>query len=82
MDTASGIISKIDYSLEHPMTMLLLLPLLQKLAAQSRFDYYKAWPHNKNSRYWLQQSDLPLDKVIQPYHFNPNETVDAMGKRC
>lgn len=75
----SGIISEIDYSAEHPMTTLLLLPLLQQLAAQSRWLLWLA-PQQKISRHWLQQSGLPLDKVIQPYRLNPNETVDAMEK--
>lgn len=75
----SGIISEIDYSAEHPMTTLLLLPLLQQLAAQSRWLLWLA-PLQKISRHWLQQSGLPLDKVIQPYHLKPNETVDAMEK--
>lgn len=49
----SGIISEIDYSAEHPMTTLPLLPLLQQLAAQSRWLLWLA-PQQKISRHWLQ----------------------------
>lgn len=74
-----GIISEVDYSADHPVTTQLLLPLLQQLGMQSRWLLWLA-PQQKLSRLWLEQSGLPLDKVIQPRHLDPLETVDAMEK--
>lgn len=74
-----GLISEIAYSAEHPVTTHLLLPLLQQLGTQSRWLLWLA-PQQKLSRHWLQQSGLPLNKVIQPRHLDPHETVDAMEK--
>ncbi len=74
-----GIISEIDYSVDHPMTTLLLLPLLQQLGLQSRWLLWLA-PQQKLSRHWLQQSGLPLGKVVQPRHLNPADSVDTLEK--
>ncbi|MBJ7221161.1 MULTISPECIES: SOS-induced cell division inhibitor SulA [unclassified Brenneria] len=77
--SCGGIISEIVYSADQPIVTHLLLPLLQQLATQSRWLLWLS-PQQKISRPWLQQSGLPLDKIIQLNHINPVLTVDAMEK--
>ncbi|MCU5775149.1 cell division inhibitor SulA [Erwiniaceae bacterium BAC15a-03b] len=79
--TASGgWISELTYSEDQPgMTQMLLLPLLQQLGTQSRWQLWLT-PPQKLSRHWLQQSGLPLDKVMQIPQSAEISTVDAMIK--
>ncbi|RLM25800.1 cell division inhibitor SulA [Brenneria alni] len=74
-----GIISEIVYHADQPIVTHLLLPLLQQLGTQSRWLLWLS-PQQKLSRPWLQQSGLPLDKIIQLNHINPILTIDAMEK--
>ncbi|STV46380.1 cell division inhibitor [Klebsiella pneumoniae subsp. ozaenae] len=45
------------------MTQLLLLPLLQQLGQQSRWQLWLT-PQQKLSREWVQSAGLPLSKVM------------------
>lgn len=77
---AAGMISELIYSENQPgMTQLLLLPLLQQLGKQSRWQLWLT-PHQKLSRDWLQRSGLPLDRVMQAAYSGPISTVEAMIK--
>ncbi|MTD26573.1 SOS-induced cell division inhibitor SulA [Erwinia sorbitola] len=77
---ASGQISELIYSENQPgMTQLLLLPLLQQLGTQSRWQLWLT-PPQKLSRDWLQRSGLPLDKVMQSPSSGAINTVEAMIK--
>ncbi len=77
---SGGWISELTYSEDQPgMTQMLLLPLLQQLGAQSRWQLWLTPPH-KISRRWLQQSGLPLNKVMQIPQTAEICTVDAMIK--
>ncbi|MFG1175264.1 SOS-induced cell division inhibitor SulA [Erwiniaceae bacterium CAU 1747] len=77
---AAGLVSELIYSENQPgMTQLLLLPLLQQLGKQSRWQLWLT-PQQKLSRDWLQRSGLPLDKVMQATHSGPITTVEAMIK--
>jgi len=77
---AAGQISELIYSEDQPgVTQLLLLPLLQQLGSQSRWQLWLT-PHQRLSREWLQRSGLPLDKVMQATHSGTISTVDAMIK--
>lgn len=77
---AAGLISELVYSENQPgMTQLLLLPLLQQLGQQSRWQLWLT-PHQKLSRDWLQRSGLPLEKVMQASHSGAITTVEAMIK--
>lgn len=77
---SSGWISELTYSEDQPgMTQMLLLPLLQQLGTQSRWQLWLTPPH-KLSRRWLQQSGLPLNKVMQIPQTAEIRTVDAMIK--
>lgn len=77
---ANGQISELIYSENQPgMTQLLLLPLLQHLGTQSRWQLWLT-PQQKLSRDWLQRSGLPLDKVMQSSHSSAITTVEAMIK--
>ncbi|AHM74661.1 SOS-induced cell division inhibitor SulA [Yersinia hibernica] len=77
--TDSGLISELVYSENQPAVAQLLLPLLQQLAKQSRWLLWLT-PEQKLSRLWLQQSGLPMTKVVQARQINPLSTVDAMEK--
>lgn len=77
---AAGMISELVYSENQPvMTQLLLLPLLQQLCTQSRWQLWLT-PHQKLSKEWLLRSGLPLDKVMQISQAGPITTVQAMIK--
>lgn len=76
----NGLISELTYSENQPsMTQRLLLPLLQQLGTQSRWQLWLT-PQQKLSRDWLQRSGLPLDKVMQSPHSTTITTVEAMIK--
>lgn len=77
---ANGLISELIYSENQPdMTQFLLLPLLQQLGMQSRWQLWLT-PQQKLSRDWLQRSGLPLDKVMQSPYSGTITTVEAMIK--
>lgn len=76
----TGLISELIYSEDQPgMTQMLLLPLLQQLGMQSRWQLWLT-PQQKLSREWLIQSGLPLDKVMQIHQSGAITTVEAMIK--
>ncbi|MDA5543547.1 cell division inhibitor SulA [Yersinia rochesterensis] len=77
--TDSGLISELVYSENQSAVAQLLLPLLQQLGKQSRWLLWLT-PQQKLSRLWLQQSGLPITKVVQARQINPLSTVDAMEK--
>ena len=58
-------------------TQLLLLPLLQQLGQQSRWQLWLT-PQQKLSREWVQASGLPLTKVMQISQLSPCHTVESM----
>lgn len=75
-----GLISEVVYSEDQPwMTQLLLLPLLQQLSQQSRWQLWLT-PKQKLSRQWVEASGLPLAKVMQVSQLDALFTVDAMVK--
>lgn len=85
VDTAAGhkvggLISEVVYSEDQPwITQLVLLPLLQQLSQQSRWQLWLT-PKQKLSRQWVEASGLPLAKVMQVSQLDPLFTVDAMVK--
>lgn len=73
---STGLISELVYSEnELGIAQLLLVPLLQQLGTESRWQLWLT-PGQKLSRSWLTQSGLPLNKVMQL----PVTTVEAMIK--
>ncbi|WP_034913895.1 SOS-induced cell division inhibitor SulA [Erwinia sp. 9145] len=77
---APGLISELVYSENQPgLTQLLLLPLLQQLGTQSRWQLWLTPPH-KLSRNWLRDAGLPLNKVMQVPPTQTITTVEAMIK--
>ena len=75
---ANGLISEIVYREDQPMmTQLLLLPLLQQLGQQSRWQLWLT-PQQKLSREWVQSAGLPLAKVMQINQLSPCDTVESM----
>ena len=76
--SATGLISEIVYREDQPMmTQLLLLPLLQQLGQQSRWQLWLT-PQQKLSREWVQSAGLPLSKVMQISQLSPSHTIDSM----
>lgn len=75
----NGLISELVYNEHQPAVAQLLLPLLQQLGMQSRWLLWLT-PQQKLSKRWLQQSGLPIDKVVQLNQISPLNTVEAMEK--
>ncbi|SMB30832.1 SOS cell division inhibitor [Serratia proteamaculans] len=75
----NGLISELVYNEHQPAVAQLLLPLLQQLGMQSRWLLWLT-PQQKLSKLWLQQSGLPVGKVVQLSQINPLDTVEAMEK--
>ena len=74
----TGLISEVVYREDQPMmTQLLLLPLLQQLGQQSRWQLWLT-PQQKLSREWVQSAGLPLAKVMQINQLSPCDTVESM----
>lgn len=74
----TGLISEVVYREDQPMmTQLLLLPLLQQLGQQSRWQLWLT-PQQKLSREWVQASGLPLTKLMQISQLSPGDTLDSM----
>lgn len=74
----TGLISEVLYREDQPMmTQLLLLPLLQQLGQQERWQLWLT-PQQKLSRQWVQASGLPLSKVMQVSQMLPATTLDSM----
>lgn len=75
-----GLISEIVYREDRPwVTHCILLPLLQQLGHQSRWQLWLT-PQQKLSRKWLEASGLPLNKVMQSRQLTSACTIDAMEK--
>ncbi|WP_105589020.1 SOS-induced cell division inhibitor SulA, partial [Cronobacter sakazakii] len=73
-----GLISEVMYNEDQPwMTQLVLLPLLQQLGQQSRWQLWLT-PQQRLSREWVESAGLPLTKVMQVSQMNPQVTLDSM----
>jgi cell division inhibitor SulA len=78
IDSPTGLISEVVYREDQPgMTQLLLLPLLQQLGQQSRWQLWLT-PQQKLSREWVQSAGLPLAKVMQISQLSPDLTLESM----
>ncbi|MDM7200296.1 SOS-induced cell division inhibitor SulA, partial [Citrobacter freundii] len=77
-NATAGLISEVVYREDQPMmTQLLLLPLLQQLGQQSRWQLWLT-PQQKLSREWVQSAGLPLTKVMQISQLSPCNTLESM----
>lgn len=75
----NGLISELFYNEHQPAVAQLLLPLLQQLGRQSRWLLWLT-PQQKLSKLWLQQSGLPIEKMVQLSQISRLATVGAMEK--
>ena len=76
--TSAALISEVLYREDQPMmAQLLLLPLLQQLWQQSRWQLWLT-PQQKLSRQWVQESGLPLAKVMQLRQMSSCDMLDSM----
>ncbi|MTH46786.1 SOS-induced cell division inhibitor SulA [Intestinirhabdus alba] len=73
----AGLISEVVYREDQPMMTQLLLPLLQQLGQQSRWQLWLT-PRQKLSREWVQSVGLPLTKVMQINQLSPCHTLESM----
>lgn len=77
---STGTIAELVFSEDQPaMIQLMLLPLLQQLGTESRWQLWLT-PAQKLSRPWLKASGLPLDKVMQIPQSATLSPLDAMNK--
>ncbi|MBS0847857.1 cell division inhibitor SulA [Citrobacter sp. JGM124] len=75
-----GLISEIVYREDELwVAHCILLPLLQQLGHQSRWQLWLT-PQQKLSRQWLQSAGLPLNKVMQSRQSTAHCTISAMEK--
>lgn len=76
--STSGLIREIVYAEDQQMVaQYLLLPLLQQLSKQSRWQLWVT-PRQKISREWIRSSGLPLTKVMQTGQHFPCDTLNSM----
>ncbi|RPD96361.1 cell division inhibitor SulA [Candidatus Pantoea deserta] len=75
----SGWITELRYSEQPGMMQMLLLPLLQQLSQESRWQLWLT-PAHKLNRAWLQQSGLPLEKSMHVADSDRCTSVEAMIK--
>jgi len=79
-ETVKGMISEVVYREDQPwVTQMVLLPLLQQLGKQSRWQLWLT-PQQKLSRTWVQTAGLPLTKVMQVSQMAPEFTVETMAR--
>lgn len=75
---STAFISEVLYREDQPtMAQLLLLPLLQQLGQQSRWQLWLT-PQQKLSRQWVKDSGLPLAKVMQLRQMSPCDVLESM----
>ncbi len=73
-----ALVSEVVYREDQPgMAQLLLLPLLQQLGQQSRWQLWLT-PQQKLSREWVASSGLPLTKVMQLRQMSSELMLDSM----
>lgn len=60
----SQLVSEIIYDPQQPFVLYLLLPFLQQLLLQPRWQFWSG-PEGRISRKWLAQSGLPEHKIVQ-----------------
>ncbi|PSN09718.1 SOS-induced cell division inhibitor SulA [Siccibacter turicensis] len=79
-DDIRGMISEVVYREDQPwVTQMVLLPLLQQLGKQSRWQLWLT-PQQKLSRAWVETAGLPLTKVMQVSQMAPEFTVETMAR--
>ncbi|NIF20645.1 MULTISPECIES: SOS-induced cell division inhibitor SulA [Pantoea] len=76
---SGGGITELRCSEQLGMLQMLLLPLLQQLSQQSRWQLWLT-PAHKLNRAWLQQSGLPLEKSMHIADSDRYNAVEAMIK--
>lgn len=77
--THGGWITELRYSEQPGMMQMLLLPLLQQLSQQSRWQLWLT-PAHKLSRVWMQEAGLPLEKSMHIADAERYNAVEAMIK--
>lgn len=79
-NTTEGAISEIAYHQDQLwVTHCILLPLLQQLGLQSRWQLWLT-PEKKLSKSWLTQAGLPLHKMMQVHHHSHLSPIEVMEK--
>ncbi|MDZ7278848.1 cell division inhibitor SulA [Pantoea eucrina] len=76
---AVGGITELRYNEQPGIMHLLLLPVLQKLSEQSRWQLWLT-PAHKLNRSWMQQVGLPLEKSMHITESERFTTVQSMVK--
>jgi|GEM_PF-3940848 len=74
-----GLISEINYDPNQPFVFNLLLPFLQQLSFQPRWQLWIA-PQYKLNRSWLERVGLPTDKIMQMPNTSTEQAINKMEK--
>lgn len=72
-----GLISEISYDPNQPFVFNLLLPFLQQLASQPRWQLWIA-PQYKLNRSWLERVGLPTNKIMQMPNISSEDAITKM----
>jgi cell division inhibitor SulA len=76
---SGGLVTEIAYDPQQPFVLNLLIPFLQQLAQQPRWQLWLA-PQYKLSRTWLTNVGLPENKVMQMTKLNVEQSIVTMEK--
>ncbi|QBH96102.1 cell division inhibitor SulA [Limnobaculum zhutongyuii] len=75
----SSQVSEIIYDPQNPFTLHLLLPFLQQLGHQPRWQLWLS-PERRLNRYWINSLGLPENKTIGLNSVSTESTIEMMEK--
>ncbi|GKX51818.1 SOS-induced cell division inhibitor SulA [Budvicia aquatica] len=75
----TGLVSEIIYDPQNPFTFHLLLPFVQQLSHQPRWQLWLA-PDRRINRYWINSLGLPAQKTISLSSLSTEKSVEMMEK--
>lgn len=75
----NSLVSEIIYDPQNPFTLHLLLPFLQQLANQPRWQLWLL-PDSRINRYWINNLGLPAQKTIGLNKISIEKSIEMMEK--
>ncbi|WP_159564447.1 SOS-induced cell division inhibitor SulA [Budvicia diplopodorum] len=75
----TGLVSEIVYDPQNPFTFHLLLPFLQQLGHQPRWQLWLS-PDSRMNRYWINSLGLPTQKTVSLNKLSTEKSVEMMEK--
>lgn len=75
----SRLVSEIIYDPQNPFTLHLLLPFLQQLGNQPRWQLWLS-PDSRMNRYWINNLGLPAQKTMGLNKISTERSIEMMEK--